>query len=73
MSMLTSQQALQLTATFACEAARMRSADGDFETRANLCETASRIAFLKASILARDEELRPVFGQSVRRAVFAIA
>jgi hypothetical protein len=73
MSSLTSHQALELTAQFICIAARMRAEEGDFQERANLCETASRVAFLKASILARDEEARPVFGQNFRKAVFAIA
>jgi hypothetical protein len=73
MSSLTSHQALELTASFVCAAARMRAGDGDFQRRANLCETASRVAFLKATILARDEESRPVFGQNFRRGIFAIA
>ena len=73
MSSLTSLQALELTASFACAAARMRAGGGDFQKRASLCETASRVAFLRASLLARDEDLRPVFGQNFRKAFFATA
>ena len=73
MSQLTFHQALELTANFAFTAERMRAADSDFQTRASLCETASRIAFLRAHILAKDEEARPSFGMIVRRAAFAVA
>jgi hypothetical protein len=73
MSCLTSYEALELTANFAFTAERMRAADADFQARANLYETASRIAFLKAHMIARDEEIRPVIGQACYRAVFAIA
>ena len=45
---LTSQEALRLTATFAFTADRMRTADNALEIRAQICETASRIAFLRA-------------------------
>lgn len=37
------------------------------------CETASRVAFLRASILAKEEELHPLLGQIFRRAIFATA
>jgi len=73
MSCLSSQQALELTAAFTRIAERMRAGDADFQTRANMCEMASRIAFLKAGILAREEEMRPLFGQIFRRAAFAVA
>ena len=73
MSQLTFHQALELTANFAFTAERMRAADSDFHTRASLCETASRIAFLRAHILAKDEEARPSFGMIFRRAAFAVA
>jgi len=73
MSQLTSHEALQLTAHFAFTAERMRAITADFERRATLCETASRVAFLKAHLLAKDEEMRPAFYQSCRRAAFAVA
>jgi hypothetical protein len=34
---------------------------------------ASRTAFLKAHLIASDEEMRPSFGESFRRAVYAVA
>jgi hypothetical protein len=73
MSQLTFHQALDLTANFAFIAERMRAADHDSQTRANVCETASRIAFLRAHILAKDDEGRPSFGTIFRRAAFAVA
>jgi hypothetical protein len=73
MSLLTSHQALQLSASFAFTADRMRASDGDFQLRARLCEIASRVAFLRAHVIARDEEIRPAFGDSFRRASFAVA
>lgn len=73
MSQLTFHQALELTANYAFLADRMRSADRDFQTRAKVCETASRIAFLRAHIIAKDEETRPSFGTMCRRAAFAVA
>jgi hypothetical protein len=72
MSCLSSHEALQLTATFASAADRMR-ADADACPRASLYEIASRIAFLRAHVIARNEEGRPVFGQSFRGAAFASA
>jgi len=72
-SPLTSQEAFRLTATFAFTADRMRSADGASELRANICETASRVAFLRAHLISRSEEIVPVFGDTLRRAVFAVA
>ena len=73
MSQLTFHQALELTANFAFIAERLRAADHDFQTRATVCETASRIAFLRAHILAKDDEARPSFGTIFRRAAFAVA
>lgn len=73
MSQLTSQQALELTAHFAFTAERIRSTQSSFEIRANLCETASRVAFLKAHLLAKNEEMTPMFGQTSRRAMFSVA
>jgi hypothetical protein len=70
MSCLSSHEALQLTATFASAADRMRA---DACPRASLYEIASRIAFLRAHVIARNEEGRPVFGQSFRGAAFASA
>jgi hypothetical protein len=72
MSSLSSHQALELTASFAFTAERMR-AGSDSQARASLYERASRIAFLRAYRIARDEEACPAFGQIVRRAVFALA
>lgn len=72
MSFLSSSEALQLTVTFAVTAERMRAND-DARTLASLYERASRVAFLKAHVIAREEEVRPTFGQSFRRAAFAVA
>jgi hypothetical protein len=74
MRYLTSQQALQLAADFSHAADQMRAADaGDIQAKASLYETASRVAFLRAHLIARDEETRPMFGESFRRAAFAVA
>lgn len=73
MSQLTSREALALTANFAFAADRMRAADSSYNRRAELFETASRIAFLRAELLARTEEIQPVLGQLFHRASFAIA
>lgn len=75
---LTSHQALQLAADFAFTADYMRAAESDdfqndVQTMAKLYETASRAVFLKAHVIARDEEMRPAIGESLRRAVFAVA
>lgn len=72
MSSLSSHQALALTASFAFTAERMR-ADSRAQARAKLYERASRIAFLRAHQISRDEETRPTFGQFYRRALFAQA
>ena len=68
---LTSQQALQFAADYARIAEQMRAAD--FHMRAGVYETASRAAFLKAHVIAKDEEMRPVSGESSRRAAYAVA
>ena len=74
MSYLSSQQALKLAADFALAAEQMRAAEEvDFQTRANLYETASRVAFLRAHAIAKGEEIRPAFGDCFRRATFAVA
>lgn len=74
MAFLTSNQALQMAAEFAITAEQMLSSDaGDFQSRANIYETASRIAFLRAHAIAKNEDVRPVFGESFRRAAFAVA
>lgn len=74
MSPLSSQQALKLAADFARTADQMRTADGtDFQSLVKLYEKASRVAFLRAHIIAQDEEVRPRFGQVLHRAAFAIA
>ncbi len=73
MSCLTPHEALQLTATYAFTANYLRSSNADTEIQARIYETASRIAFLRAGMLARSEEARPKFGEVTRRAVFATA
>jgi len=74
MAYLSSHQALQLAADFALTAEYAREAHAPgFSTSASLFETASRAAFLKAHLIARDEETRPIFGESFRRAAYAIA
>jgi len=70
---LTSHEALRLTATFAFTADRMRAADDAFEIRAQICETASRVAFLRAHMISKREEILPPLGETCRRAVFAVA
>ena len=70
---LTSQEALRLTASFAFTADRMRQADEACEIRASICETASRVAFLRAHRIAEMEQVLPALGQTFRRAVFAVA
>lgn len=72
LSSLSSHEALELTAKFAIAAERMR-ADSDSRLRASLYERASRVAFLRAHMLAKNEEVRPSFGQTFRRAIFAVA
>ena len=71
MAFLSSHEALQLTATFAVTE-RMR-ADVEAQTLASLYERASRVAFLKAHLIAQEEEVRPIFGASLRRAAYAAA
>lgn len=74
MHCLTSAQALQLAADFALAADHLRAANtSDSEAKASFLETASRAAFLKAQAIAKDEEIRPVFGQIFRLAAFAVA
>lgn len=73
MSPLTSRQALELTAHFVSIADRMRAADSELETRTTLWERAGRVAFLRAQVIARDEDARPTFGTIFRRASFAVA
>jgi hypothetical protein len=74
MAHLSSQQALKLAADFALTADQMRSAeDSSFEHLARVYEKASRVAFLRAHVLSKDEEVRPRFGEGFSRAVFAIA
>lgn len=71
---LTSQQALQLAADFAITAERLRAETApDFQNRANFYESACRVAFLRADVIARNEDTRPAFGQAFRRTAFATA
>lgn len=73
MSQLSSHEALILTASFAFTAERIRTQEAEFQLRASLCEAASRVAFLRAHVIAQNEEARPVFGESFRRTAFATA
>ena len=68
---LTSQEALELAARFACTADQMRAAGEVSEVRRKICETASRIAFLRAHLIARREELVPAPGAALPRAIVA--
>lgn len=72
LSQLTSQEALRLTSNFALTADHMREADRAFAVRANICETASRVAFLRAHMIARQEDIVPGFGECLRRAALAV-
>ena len=69
---LTSQEALQLAAAFACTADRMRAAGEASEVRRNICETASRIAFIRARLIASREEPFPRLGDALPRAIAAV-
>jgi hypothetical protein len=73
MAFLSSRQALQLAADFAFTAEYIRETNAEFRAQANFYEMASRAAFLKAHMIARDEEMHPSFGESFRRAVYAVA
>jgi len=64
-SELTSQEALRLTATFACTADRMRTIDAAFAVRTKICETASRVAFLRAHRITQREEIFPQMGENI--------
>ena len=70
---LTSQEALRLTATFAFTADRMRTADNALEIRAQICETASRVVFLRAHLISRREEIFPLLRETFQRVIFAFA
>lgn len=73
MAHLTSREALQLAADFALKAEYMRSDDAaDFQTKADLYESASRVAFLRAHMIAKGEEVRPAVGTSCHRAALAL-
>lgn len=69
MTHLTSGQALQLAAEFAVAAQHMR--DRSLESRANVCDIASRVALLKAQIIGRTERARPRFGETFSHTMFA--
>ncbi len=73
MAFLSSRQALQLAADFAFTAEYIRETNAEFRAQANFYEMASRAAFLKAHLIARDEAMRPSFGERFRRAVYAVA
>jgi hypothetical protein len=72
-SPLTCHEALRLTAAFAFTADRMRAADTACELRTRICETASRVAFLRAHRIAQREEIMPRVGDTFHRAIFAVA
>jgi hypothetical protein len=57
---------------FSFAADRMRASDEDFAIRARMCETASRVAFLRAHLIAKREEIMPLLGETLRRAAFAV-
>jgi hypothetical protein len=74
MAFLSSRQALQLAADFAFTAEYIRETNAaELRAQANLYEMASRAAFLKAHLMAKDEQTRPSFGESVRRVAYAVA
>ena len=73
LSPLTSHEALRLTARFAFTADRIRAAESGCQIRASMCETASRISFLRAHMIAKDEQTCPALGEVFRRAPFAVA
>lgn len=70
---LTSHEALLLTASFAFTADRMRAADQTHHLRVSICDTASRVAFLRAHLIAKQEQMFPVSGETFYRASFAVA
>lgn len=70
---LTSQEALQLTASFVFAADRMRSSDGAFQARTVICDIASRVAFLRAHVIAKQEEVVRFRGEEFRPSAFATA
>jgi hypothetical protein len=70
---LTSHEALQLTATFAFTAEYLRSAAAPARVRAQIYDTASRVAFLRAHVLLRREEARQHFGEASPRSWFPSA
>jgi len=70
--MLSSHEALNLTASFAVIAERMRICDNHSQARAALCDVASRVAFLRAHALAKQEEMYPAIEQCLRRVAVAV-
>jgi hypothetical protein len=70
---LTSQEALQLAAAFRCTADRMRAAHGASPIRTQICATASRIALLRAHLIAEREEPSPSPSNAFQRAIFAVS
>jgi len=69
---LTSREALQLAAAFAYAAERMRAAEAGSEIRAKICESASRIALLRAHQLAKREEPYPPLSHAFPLVIFAV-
>jgi hypothetical protein len=70
---LTSQEALRMTDAFAFTADRMRMTDETSALRTRICETASRVAFLRAHRISQHEEILPRLGETFRHAIFAVA
>jgi hypothetical protein len=74
MTYLTSQEALQLAADFALKAEYMRNDDAaDSRVKADLYETASRVATMRAQMSAKGEQARPLLGINHRRATLVVA
>lgn len=72
-SPLNFHEALRLTASFALLADQMRAGDDTCQVRTSICETASRVAFLRAHRISASENAIPVFGETFRRSDFAMA
>ncbi|HEY6767070.1 MAG TPA: hypothetical protein VI386_20105 [Candidatus Sulfotelmatobacter sp.] len=73
MSELTSSQALQIAADFALASECMKQAGPGIASRTRICELATRIALLRAPVLAKAEFARPFFGESLGQSMFASA
>ena len=72
MHLTNSREAMELTAFFAHTAGQLRATEGN-SMRVNMFEAASRIALLRAHLLAQQEQARRGFYESYRAATFATA